>query len=534
MSLHGLGGGGRMPQMGMRTTICLSFIVVLATIPLSAQNVPSRRLSRAVADPVELSGPPKKPIILSPAKRAFAQSAAMNHLESKDPSVLATTLREITSFIQKDPTDTDFFFMRATVSCEIAGSNKEAIVRDIDTSIKLWKPNENSAFDSLKYHYAGKAKVEFLLGRYADALNDLEAGMRIDYGWTEQMFNNGNVKPDEPTAIPCMWSQADVNKLAELFPKDYRTSLYVGLYKLAFSPYSLDTDYQPILKAFEHAAELNPSSAVASYFNAYPYVYGGIGGLISQANAKCLDYVVPRTKPCLELDEIHRTGVRYLTKAIAADPTFEPAYALRAGAHLKLREYRQAIRDDTKALELDPKADLYQDRASAESESKEYQAAILDYTKSIAQGCEETLCGAYEYRADVYLKLHDYPHAISDLGHAIRNYLAGTIFGFNIDQFRRIYPEYDDIADDVLCEKLRVLFNPQISYADYSKQFLVNAKEEDVTVLPALFLKRGDAYADMGDIVSANREYDRVVAGFPKWAENEFTTRNGKRIRVRQ
>jgi hypothetical protein len=38
----------------------------------------------------------------------------------------------------------------------------------------------------------------------------------------------------------------------------------------------------------------------------------------------------------------------------------------------------------------------------------------------------------------------------------------------------------------------------------------------------------------MGDIVSANREYDRVVAGFPKWAENEFTTRNGKRIRVRQ
>src|ERR1700736_970763 len=48
------------------------------------------------------------------------------------------------------------------------------------------------------------------------------------------------------------------------------------------------------------------------------------------------------------------------------------------------------------------------------------------------RGCEDTLCGAYEYRADVYLKLHDYPHAISDLGHTIRNYLAGTIFGFNI------------------------------------------------------------------------------------------------------
>src|ERR1700682_4515255 len=167
-----------------------------------------------------------------------------------------------------------------------------------------------------------------------------------------------------------------------------------------------------------------------------------------------------------------------------------------------------------------------QDRASAESELKEYQAAISDYTKRIARGCEETMCGAYEYRADVYLKLHDYPHAISDLGHAIRNYLAGTIFGFNIDQFRRIYPEYDDIADDILCEKLRVLFNPQMSYADYSKQFLIDAKEFDVSVLPELFLKRGDAYADRGDFASANREYDRVSAGFPKWAVHTFTMHN--------
>jgi tetratricopeptide (TPR) repeat protein len=443
-------------------------------------------------------------------------------------------LSDITSFIQQDPTDTDFYLLRATVSCEIAGSNKETMLNDINTSIKLWKPNENSAFDSLRNHYALKAKIDFLLGRYADALNDLDAGMRIEYDSADDMFNNGNVKPDEPTAMLCMWSQADVKKLAELFPRDYRTSLYVGLYGLEFSRWSLDTDYQPILKAFEHSAELNPSSAVPSYFSARPYVAGNIGGVLSKANATCLDDVVPRTKPCLELDEIHRTGVRSLTKAIAADPTFEPAYALRAEAHLQLRENQQAIRDYTKALELEPKAKLYGDRGLAESGLKEYEAAIIDYTKRIAQGCEDTLCPTYENRADVYLKLRDYPHAISDLGHVIRNFLAGTIYGFNIDQFRRMYPEYDDVADDVLCEKLRVLFNPQMSYADYSKQFLVNAKEVDDFVLPELFLKRGDAYADMGDIASANREYDRVAAGFPKWAENAFTTRNGKRVRVRQ
>jgi len=521
-------------RTGMRTTIRVVVIASLAAISLTAQNAPSRRPSRAIVDPIELSGPPKTFVPLTPTKRAFAQSAVIEKLNSKDPSVLASGLRDITSFIQQDPTDTDLYFLRATVSCQIAGSNKDAMLNDVNTSIKFWKPNQNSAFDSLRNHYALKAKIEFLLGRYADSLTDLDAGMRIDYDSADDMFNNGNVKPDEPTAMPCMWSQADVNKLAEQFPKDYRTSLYLGLYGTEFSHFSLDIDYQPILKAFEHAAELNPSSAVPSYFSARPYILGGIGGLISHANATCLGDVVPRTKPCLELDEIHRTGVRSLTKAIAADPTFEPAYALRAEAHLQLRENQQAIRDYTKALELAPKGKRYGDRGLAESGLKEYQAAILDYTKDIAQGCEDALCQTYENRADAYLKLHDYSHAISDLGHAIRNFLGGTIYLFNIDQFRRIYPEYDDVADDVLCEKLRVLFNPQMSYADYSKQFLVNAKENDDFILPGLYLKRGDAYADMGDIASANREYDRVAAGFSKWAEHEFTTRNGKRVRVRQ
>ena len=498
----------------------------------SAKNPTTSR--RPVAGPFELSGPPKKPIVLTPTKRAFAQSGVLEKLNSKDPSVLASAVHEITSFIQKDPTDSDLYFMRATVSCEIAGSNKEAMLSDVATSMKLWRPGDDTAFDSLTGHYAAKAKIEFLLARYLEAMNDLDAGIRIDYGSAENLFNNGNAKPDEPIAMPCMWSRADVNELTELFPKDYRPSLYVGLYLTEFAKFNYDTDYEPILKAFAHAAELNPASGLPLYFSGELYVYGGIGGLMSKANASCLDYVVPRTKECLALDQIHRTGVRFLTQAIAADPTFEPAYAVRGSAHGKLKEYRQAVRDYTKALELNPKGKLYGNRGWAEGELKEYQAAITDYTKAIDQGCEDSLCSAYENRANVYLKLHDYPHAISDLSQAIRNFLAGTIYGFNINQFRRIYPEYDDVADDVLCEKLRGLFLPQMSYANYAKQFLVNAKEEDDIILPELFLKRGDAYADMGDMVGANREYDRVSAGYPKWAEHAFTMRKGRRVRVRE
>ena len=521
--------------MGVRTNVCLSVtIAILTSIPLAAQDASSRRLTRTFVTPVELSGPPKKPVVLSPTMRAFAQSKVLEQLNSKDPSVLASVVRELTSFIQQDPEETDFYLIRSIVSCQIAGSSRAEMLNDVATSIKLWKPRENNLYNSLTDHYALKAKIEFMLGQYTDAMNDLDAGIRIDYGSSEEIFNNGNVKPDEPISMPCMWSLADVNKLKELFPKDYRTSLYVGLYLVEFTKYSTDADFRPIFTAFERAAELKPSSGVPLYFEATPYIVGRMGGLMSMANAKCLHDEVPRTEACLELDTIHRNGMRLLTRAIAADPTFGSAYALRAEAHLKLREYRQAIRDYTKALELNPKARLYGDRASAEFELKGYRAAIADYGKRIAQGCEDSLCPAYENRANAYLKLHDYPHAISDISHAIRNFLAATIFGFNIDQFRRIYPEYDDVGDDLLCEKLRILFNPQMSYKDYSKQFLVNAKEFDDFVLPDLFLKRGDAYADMGDIAGANREYDRVSAGFPAWAKHAFTTRNGKRIRVRE
>jgi hypothetical protein len=90
------------------------------------------------------------------------------------------------------------------------------------------------------------------------------------------------------------------------------------------------------------------------------------------------------------------------------------------------------------------------------------------------------------------------------------------------------------VADDVLCEKIRVQFNPQMTHATYCKQFVVDAKEVDDFVLPELFLKRGDAYADAGDVANTNREYDRVSGGYPKWAEHAFATRNGRRVRTRE
>jgi len=179
-----------------------------------------RGQKRAVADPQKFTGPPKKQVVVTPTKRAFAESGVMQRVSSKDPTVLASSLREITCFIQRDPNDSDLYLIRATVSCQTADGNKDAVVTDVVTSIRLWKPGDGSAFQSPADHYALKVKIDFLLGRYGDALNDLDQGMRIDYDKADDMFNNANVKPDEAISMPCMWSQVDLDKLAATFPKE--------------------------------------------------------------------------------------------------------------------------------------------------------------------------------------------------------------------------------------------------------------------------------------------------------------------------
>jgi hypothetical protein len=74
----------------------------------------------------------------------------------------------------------------------------------------LFTPDKTPVYDSLSDHYALKAKAEFLLGRYQDAMTDLDASIQEDYISAEHVFNDGNVKPNQPTETPCAWTQSDL------------------------------------------------------------------------------------------------------------------------------------------------------------------------------------------------------------------------------------------------------------------------------------------------------------------------------------
>ena len=486
-----------------------------------------------IAEPPELAGPPvPTPTPPSPALRQFAESKVILGANPKDAKTLAPAIRELTALILADPTNSDFHLLRATLSCYNHGSAKD-ILDDITLSISLHGGSKSTAYSTLKDHYGLRAKVEFESGHIEDSMRDLDAAIREDYENAEDVFNDGNVKPSTTTQ-PCVWTQPDFDTLERRFPTDYRSSLYRGLYLTFFHRFDLESDYNAVLDTFQRAAALNQQSPLPHFFIGKLYTAGGLGGIMSLNNAKCLDEVVPRTPNCLALDEIHHKGVRSLTRAIAVDPKFGPAYEGRADVFLKLREYRQAIRDYGAVLELahtNKAAHVaYNDRGLSKAALGQYQAAVLDYTQAIALGCED-LCGSYDNRADAYTKLHDYTKAIDDVSVSIKRWLSTQVFLMNIDQFRRIYPEYDTVPDDVLCEKLRAQFFPNMQYSDFAKQFLIEAKGYSSTALPDLYVKRGDAYAALKQSAKANIEYDRVSRAFPQWAATSFVEKNGKRIR---
>ena len=124
------------------------------------------------------------------------------------------------------------------------------------------------------------------------------------------------------------------------------------------------------------------------------------------------------------------------------------------------------------------------------------------------------------------MKLGDCAHALADATMSISRTMSNAVFLINIDSFRKLYPEYDSVADDVVAEKLRRLFYPQMDYATYAKHFLIEAKMEPTFVLVDLYLKRGDIYSKLG----RQREAEAEAQGGPCLSEiRQWSVRDEER-----
>jgi tetratricopeptide (TPR) repeat protein len=95
------------------------------------------------------------------------------------------------------------------------------------------------------------------------------------------------------------------------------------------------------------------------------------------------------------------------------------AYNIRGDAYRKLKDYKRAIADHDKAIELNPNNEhAYYFRGYVYLDLKEYEKAIVDFNKAIeiASNSERTYCG----RGFYYYELKEYEKAIADFDEGIR------------------------------------------------------------------------------------------------------------------
>jgi tetratricopeptide (TPR) repeat protein len=169
------------------------------------------------------------------------------------------------------------------------------------------------------------------------------------------------------------------------------------------------------------------------------------------------------------------------------------AYYNRGNAYGKLKQYKRAIEDYSKAIELDLKfADAYNNRGNAYDELKQYKRAIEDYNKAIE--LNPTYAMAYYNRGNAYGKLKQHEKAIEDYSKAIELDLKYA------DAYNNRGNAYGKLKQH---EK---------AIEDYSKAIELNPNDADA------YNNRGTAYGELQHQEEAIGDYNKAIERNPNFA----------------
>ena len=95
------------------------------------------------------------------------------------------------------------------------------------------------------------------------------------------------------------------------------------------------------------------------------------------------------------LQESYRQSIQKHNKEIQLNPQDAQAYASRGNAKSGLEDYRGAILDFSKAIELEPNGRYYYYRGLAKSNLNDFAGAILDFDKAVEQNARALLKYTY-------------------------------------------------------------------------------------------------------------------------------------------
>lgn len=256
--------------------------------------------------------------------------------------------------------------------------------------------------------------------------------------------------------------------------------------------------------------------------------------------ARCLrgtvsvrDRVPEVESACAKYDEGIRQQIRELTMALVIDPKFAPALSARANKYLTLAQgsyadgkpsrklFELAIKDYTAALAAGSKDKhaLYCDRALAQASVGMYRDAALGYEQGMkyAKNGIEDSPFVYIQLAGLYSKMGRFNEAADTITQAIMNASGGgmdaVIFMGGIKGFRTLYPEYELLPDEILAEAVRRRYFPNFA-KKWNDEFISGAGHTGgkilSSILPELYIARGDAYMKAGRREQALADYRRV------------------------
>jgi len=484
----------------MLRSLFISCCLLLAAPTLSFPQTASSRIV-GISEPPELSGEPKKLVTPSEADRQFYE--IFGQMKNDEAEVKAT-IPKFDQFIAQHTDYSEAYFLRATLNfCLLNSRDFAAISSDVKSAMSHTRQGLYNDAD----YYSMLGKIAMETAKYAEAMDDLEIAMKRDPGTADKMFSIEGTEPAK-TSKPCAWNLTDLDTLIGKFPKDYRAWIFRGLYYQFFTTFKEDY-YAKAMQQFQQAAILNPTSALVYYF-------------IGEVFTKESFWTKKAWASDAGRDEATKNAVQAYTKAIQLDPKFLPAIKERASGYLNLKQYPQSIKDFDKVLTLDPESTTaYSDRGIAKLESGQYLSATFDFKNAIRRKSEgdSFLTNLYEYQGDANVKLGYFSEAITDYTKAIEKQLSNETLLLSLKNFRALYPEYDGISDDALCEKLHILFFPNLEYKGFAKMLMVDNKQHSSFLLSGLYEKRGDTYLQSGDYRRGVIDFNRIFRGIPDMAE---------------
>jgi tetratricopeptide (TPR) repeat protein len=482
--------------------VSIPIVVLISVLPMPAQTpAPDSTVIPGIVEPLELRGEAQ-----GPAKPSELQTRLADALpKSNDPQELKRSMEAVNAIIQKYPTSIQALSTRLTLSCEINSKDASISAADIDELIRLQRSAASEKKEPVLLSepelLTMKAKIEYDAGNHKKAVEDLYAAILLDVHNADDVLNSGGVGPENKSE-PCAWYKPDLDQLVKDYPSDYRVYLFRGLQYAVFARFDSTGKYlQPTITDYDRAAALNPRSPLPPYFLGRVYL----------SNLAVLFGTDPKTA-----DKRAKALAAY-NKAVQIDPHFTEGYFERAELYLNLKEYKNAIHNFDIVIEANPKVEgAYHDRGVAKLQLNDFYGAISDFSYALDNKLADPKL-AYENRADAYLKVGDYDNAIRDYTQAIKIEFGQQLFLMNIAQVKKLYPEYKNVSDDVLCRKLHAMFFRNMKYEDFAKQLIdVNVKKGDFDsfLIPDLLVKRADAYLQSGDYRRGIADYQRTANGY--------------------